>query len=169
MNEREFAWLEESQVLSKKLLEDAEKAYDLKERFDEEHDTGQDNAFENLESDTTVDADSNSGQVVLNVMATTGFVTGQTIIIDQHGDKEESAVISSLGSGTLVMVSNLKYTHTAVDADEVITYGDLRIRGLEAEDLKALSDQTFTQIVNFINDIAVVQRDHGRYLRRVAK
>jgi len=71
---------------------------------------------------STVDGDSNSGQKVLNVAATTGFESGQNVVIDEGsvGAGEENKVIDTVQAGvSLTMTTVLTYTHTAVQADEV--------------------------------------------------
>lgn len=69
---------------------------------------------------TTVDADSASGQKVLNVTATTGFSAGNGIIIGENTANEELAVIASVQAGTsLTLVDNLANSHAALDADVV--------------------------------------------------
>ncbi len=71
---------------------------------------------------TTVDADSLSAQKVLNVAATTDFVVGDTVVIDDTsaGGGREEGVVASISAGvSLTMEENLQFTHTAVQADEV--------------------------------------------------
>lgn len=69
---------------------------------------------------TTVDADSSSGQKVLNVAATTGFAVGDEILIHAGGAREERGVVASISAGaSLTLEENLTYTHTAVQADDV--------------------------------------------------
>jgi hypothetical protein len=75
--------------------------------------------------DTTVDADSAAGQKVLNVTATTNFIAGDTILIGSRSSatkayKAEVRVIDTIQAGvSLTLLSNLAYTHTAVDAETV--------------------------------------------------
>jgi len=77
-----------------------------------------------VDANTTVDADSNSGQKVLNVAATTNFLAGETIIIDSGGAKEESGVIDSVQAGvSLTLVDNLTNTHLGADAAAVAQTG----------------------------------------------
>ena len=71
---------------------------------------------------TTVDADSASGQTVLNVTTTNGFVVGESVIINKDGAREETKVIASIQTGvSLTMTVNLTYTHTGAQADTVYT------------------------------------------------
>ena len=70
---------------------------------------------------STVDADSNSGQKVLNVAATTDYAVFDRITINSGGGREESGYIDSIQAGVSVtMKDNLTNTHTAAQADEVI-------------------------------------------------
>jgi hypothetical protein len=68
---------------------------------------------------STVNVDSNSGQNVLNVSSTTGFIPEQIIEIGHGTARFETGVVSSVGVGTLTLYSNLIYTHTAAQADTV--------------------------------------------------
>lgn len=69
---------------------------------------------------TTVDADSNSAQKVLNVASTTSFVVGDTVTINRGGARYEFGKVASIVDGvSLTMVDNLASTHTAVQADVV--------------------------------------------------
>ena len=80
-------------------------------------------------AETTVDADSAQGQKVLNVAATTNFLAGETIVINEGGDREEGGVIDSIQAGiSLTLVDNLTYTHTLVQADAVTQAGLNKIR-----------------------------------------
>jgi len=73
---------------------------------------------------STVDADSASGQKVLNITATTNFSVGDKIIINRSGNREEVGSIASIHAGVSVTLEeNLTYTHTAVQADEVEIIG----------------------------------------------
>ena len=70
---------------------------------------------------TTVDANSNSGQKVLNVAATIGFYRKDTILIDEGGAKEEYATVATIQAGvSLTMVEDLRYTHAGGDAATVV-------------------------------------------------
>lgn len=72
------------------------------------------------EFSTTVDGDSNSGQKVLQVAATTGFAVGEMVVINQGGAREEAGTIATITAGvSITLVANLTYTHTAVQADVV--------------------------------------------------
>ncbi len=71
---------------------------------------------------STVDANSASGQKVLNVAATTNFEPGQTVVVDEGsiGGGEENIVIDTVQAGvSITSTTNLANTHTAVQADEV--------------------------------------------------
>lgn len=69
---------------------------------------------------STVDTDSNSGQKVLNVAATTNFSTGDRVIINRGGEREEEGIIDTIQADiSITLIANLTYTHTAVQADVV--------------------------------------------------
>lgn len=69
---------------------------------------------------TTVDADSASGQKVLNVAATGDFAAGQSVVINDGGARQEVKVIGSIQAGvSLTMTVNLVSTHTGAQADVV--------------------------------------------------
>ena len=73
-------------------------------------------------SQTTVDADSGSGQKVLNVAATTMFAVGDYIIIDPQNtqSKREVGQIDSIQAAVSVtLADNLVYTHLGADAEPV--------------------------------------------------
>ncbi len=71
---------------------------------------------------TTVNGDSNSGQAVLNVAATTNFVVGNRVLIGDGTARFEVGVILSIQAGvSLTLTSNLTYTHTAGQADVAIS------------------------------------------------
>ena len=73
---------------------------------------------------TSVDADSNAGQPVLNVASTSGFIVGQSLEINQGGPRNETLVILSVQAGvSLTFTTNLGFTHTAVQADRVAGNG----------------------------------------------
>jgi len=74
---------------------------------------------------TSVDADSNLGQKVLNVASTQDFHGGDLIHIDKDasGGGAETGVVDTVQDGvSLTLVDNLTYTHTAVQADAVMPY-----------------------------------------------
>ena len=144
------------------------KIFNLKESFTEEFSTAQDNALDILEGSTTVDADSASGQTVLNVASTTNFKAEQEIIIDKGGDKEETAEIDTVGSGTLILTENLLYTHTAVDADTVQTMGSLYEWGVSYTAIATACNQFMQNYVDFWTGEAVPTREYGADARRVA-
>lgn len=73
---------------------------------------------------TDVDADSASGQKVLNVTSTTGFAENEIITINKDGDREEKRRIDSIQANvSLTVTVNLSFTHTQVQADEVLGSG----------------------------------------------
>jgi hypothetical protein len=73
---------------------------------------------------TTVDADSASGQPVLNVASTAKFDKAQGVVINPHGAREEFGTIISVQDGiSITLQSNLTYTHTALQADRVKRVG----------------------------------------------
>jgi hypothetical protein len=81
---------------------------------------------------TTVDADSNSGQAVLNVTSTTGFAAGDIICIQDAGAgvtrlefHRVSKITNPGASGELNLDRNLTFTHTAAQADTVRNKSDV--------------------------------------------
>ena len=75
---------------------------------------------------TTVNADSASGQNVLNVAAVTGFAAGDTITIYDSGfARLEFHRVSKVSGSTLVLDDNLGFTHTAAQADNVTRMADV--------------------------------------------
>ena len=74
---------------------------------------------------STVDADSNSGQKVLQIAATTDFEAGQQVIIAESTAREENKVIDTVQAGASITFTEvLGQTHTAVQADEVYLESD---------------------------------------------
>jgi hypothetical protein len=68
---------------------------------------------------STVDGDSNSGQKVLQIAATTNFESGQSILIGKGTAREETKIIDTVQAGvSITMTADLDYTHTAAQADE---------------------------------------------------
>lgn len=109
-------------------------------------------AIDSNRAETTVDANSNSGQKVLNVTATTGFYVKDQIIIDAGGDKEELGGVGSIQDGvSLTMTANLRYSHTAVAADTV----EARCRRHGIDYYKAFNKLDFyvhgTKVANMLN------------------
>lgn len=85
------------------------------------NDTGREFGIDDDTVSTTVNAQSLTGQKVLNVAATTDFAVDDVIAIDQGGDKDEEGVIASIQAGTsLTLDENLTYTHEAADEAAVI-------------------------------------------------
>ncbi len=80
---------------------------------------------------TNVDADSASGQSVLNVTTTTNFAVDDFIAIGDpsDGSRLEFARIAKItnpgAGGELVLDTVLEFTHTAVQGDQVTTQADL--------------------------------------------
>ena len=71
---------------------------------------------------TTVNANSNAAQKVLNVASTTGFNVGETVSINPLGARMEYGVIDTIQVGiSLTLLVNLTYTHTAAQADSVLS------------------------------------------------
>lgn len=69
---------------------------------------------------STVDADSASGQKVLNVAATGNFSADGRVIINRDGAREEVGYINTIQDGvSITLKANLTYTHTGVQADVV--------------------------------------------------
>lgn len=69
---------------------------------------------------TTVNSDSNSGQKVLKVAATTDMVAGDVLVVNPGGARTEACVIDTVQAGTsATCLANLTYSHTAVQADVV--------------------------------------------------
>ena len=70
--------------------------------------------------ETFVNSNSNSGQKVLNVDSTTGFIVGGTVVIGEGTERKEVRIIDSIQAGTsLTMTANLGYSHTASQEDLV--------------------------------------------------
>ena len=75
---------------------------------------------------TTVNADSASGQSVLNVASVTNFAAGDVICIYDSGfTRLEFQRVSKVSGSTLVLDDNLGYTHTAAQADNVTRIADV--------------------------------------------
>ena len=75
---------------------------------------------------TTVNADSNSGQNVLNVASVTNFAAGDIICLyDASFARLEFHRVSKVSGSTLVLDDNLGYTHTAAQADNVTRMADV--------------------------------------------
>lgn len=75
-----------------------------------------------VDAATTVDADSASGQKVLNVAATTNMLVGAGVAIDpfDKNSRGEFGVIATISAGvSITLISNLGFTHTAAQADQV--------------------------------------------------
>jgi hypothetical protein len=75
---------------------------------------------------TTVNADSASGQAVLNVASVTNFAAGDVICIYDSGfSRLEFQRVSKVSGSTLVLDDNLGFTHTAAQADNVTRIADV--------------------------------------------
>lgn len=69
---------------------------------------------------STVDADSNSGQKVLNIADTTGFSVNGLVEIGYGTARSETGRIASISAGvSITLVDNLTYSHTGAQADVV--------------------------------------------------
>jgi hypothetical protein len=71
---------------------------------------------------TSVDADSASGQKVLNVASTVGMLEGASVAIDPYdvGGRFEVGTIDTISAGvSITLLANLTYTHTAAQGDVV--------------------------------------------------
>lgn len=68
---------------------------------------------------TTVNGDSDAAQAVLNVASSAGFVAGDLFIVNRGGAREEVLTVSSVGAGTITATTNLAFSHTAAQADDV--------------------------------------------------
>jgi hypothetical protein len=94
---------------------------------------------------TTVDANSDSGQKVLNVTSTTGFSVGDIVWIGDKTSRQEKKTIDTIQAGiSLTMTANLSSTHTAAQADSVFSsvYTSLALQSASAcknagQDLRA--------------------------------
>lgn len=84
--------------------------------------TALDDQMNNQTTTTTVDADSNSGQKVVNVAATTMFNVGDRVALNLGGAREEFGYIASISAGvSITLENNLTNTHTSAQADVVQT------------------------------------------------
>jgi hypothetical protein len=71
---------------------------------------------ENTSVSTTTSGTSNSGQAVLTTAATTGFVAGQVVTINNGKTDAEECTILSVQAGTsLTMTTNLVNTHVTAE------------------------------------------------------
>ena len=69
---------------------------------------------------TTVNADSSSGQPVLSVAATSMFLVGMRVEIGYNTARSETGRIASISAGvSITLDANLTYSHTAAQADVV--------------------------------------------------
>jgi len=70
--------------------------------------------------ETVVDENVDKDQPVLKVASTTGFVIGNTVLIDRDGEREETRTILTVQDGvSLTFTTNLTYIHMAAEADKV--------------------------------------------------
>jgi hypothetical protein len=72
---------------------------------------------------TTVDGNSQAGATLLDLAASTNLAAGDTLLADadNSGARKEVCVVSSVGSNAQITCSaNLRYTHTAVQGDDVV-------------------------------------------------
>lgn len=69
-----------------------------------------------VDATTTVNAESAAEQKVLKVTATTGFVVGEQVLVDEGNDHEATYTIYSIQAGvSLTMVEDLAFTHDATE------------------------------------------------------
>jgi len=70
-----------------------------------------------------VDGGSASGQAVLSVKSTSGFVADDLVVIDRDGLREEEKIVLSVqAGGSLTLTENLSETHTADQEDRIEKY-----------------------------------------------
>lgn len=79
-----------------------------------------DDLLYNSTTTTTVNVDSNSGQAVLNVAATTHIPVYSRVRVNSGGARDETGYVAAKTGTTLTLQANLTYTHTAAQADVVI-------------------------------------------------
>lgn len=166
-NTRQVNFIARVKELAKDMQDIYGRAFNLKESFTEEFASAQDNDLDLIESESVVDADSASGQVIINIASVTGFKAGDSIIIDKGGVREEVSIIETVGSGALTLTANLLYTHTSGDGDAVETMGPLYDLGLDYAAIATVCNQPMTQFVNFWAGDAVNTREYGNDVRRV--
>ena len=141
----------------------------LLKSFAEEYSAGNGNALNTVEGETTVNADSNSGQKNLYVVSTAGFKADDTIIIDKGGSRQEIGVIDVVVSATeLDTVDSLTYTHTAAQADPVQGMGAIHTLGLDYVSIETSLTEYLTQFINFWEGNGVATREYGKDARRIA-
>ena len=69
-----------------------------------------------IDKETTVDVESAADQKVLSVAATTGFLVGETVLVDEGETHEATYTIASVQSGvSLTMVEDLAFTHEVAE------------------------------------------------------
>jgi hypothetical protein len=69
-----------------------------------------------IDADTTVDEESAAEQKVLAVTATTDFVTGEQVLVDEGETHEATYTIDTINAGvSLTMVEDLEFTHDATE------------------------------------------------------
>lgn len=81
---------------------------------------------------TTVDADSNSGQAVLKLTATTDLVAGDVVVADadNSNSKREACIVASVSAGdSVTCTTNLTFSHTAAQGDDVVLTNRLPATG----------------------------------------
>lgn len=75
----------------------------------------------NADAKTTVDANSDEGQKILNVASTVGFSEGEFVTINAGGERAETRKIYTIQAGvSLTFTVDLTYTHTQAQGDEVV-------------------------------------------------
>jgi hypothetical protein len=75
---------------------------------------------------TTVNADSNSGQAILNVASTTSWTAGDIALLGGGTAREEWVRVARVTDAThLLLDRNLQFTHTAGQADTIRNKADV--------------------------------------------
>jgi hypothetical protein len=76
-------------------------------------------SYANVTASTTIakgtGSQDNSGQAVIAVASTYGFAVGNKVELNTGGARDETLIISSIGSGTITFSTNLQYTHPVGD------------------------------------------------------
>lgn len=134
---------------------------DLLDDLEHEHTAAQADVVRRTYGSAIVDADSTTGQAVLNVSHTDQFSVGEEIIIGLGTAREEIKFIYTITADTsLTMTENLEYEHTAAQGDKVYRMEEF---SYDAEAVEYDSDVTSDNIywTDFANAIQVY--DGGEY------
>lgn len=93
---------------------------------------------------SSVNADSASGQAVVNLASTSMLAAGDRVILNEGGAREEQGILLSKTSTTVTLTTNLTFSHTAAQADRVermtsfmLAQDDEILARLIAADIKA--------------------------------